>query len=85
MLAADVLYEEESVGPLLELLPRLASKAIVCSPERTPFERFTAEAQLLWNVTRTADGVVDLLEIDLDPPRRGAAPQRLKGLFGTFS
>ncbi len=64
-LAADVLYEEESVGPLLELLPRLTPRAIVCSPERTPFERFTAEARLLWDVKTTTDGVVELLELEL--------------------
>ncbi len=66
-LAADVLYEEESVGALVELLPKLATKAIVGSPERTPFERFTAEARLRWDVKTTVDGVVELLELDLEP------------------
>ena len=60
-IAADVLYEETSVRPLLDLLPGLADEAVICSPDRKPFARFAAEAELLWPVRRRREGLIEKL------------------------
>ena len=62
-IASDVLYEEASVQPLLELLPSLADEAVICSPERKPFARFAAEAELLWPARRGREGVIEKLRL----------------------
>lgn len=49
VLAADVLYERQSVAPLVALLPRLAPEAWVADPGRAPAKRFLellADAQV---------------------------------------
>ena len=63
VLAADVLYEEASVKPLIELLPALAADAMIASPGRKPFERFLTEAELIWQTSTRRDGVITLAEI----------------------
>jgi predicted nicotinamide N-methyase len=63
VLAADVLYEEGSVGPLIERLPGLATEAVIASPDRRPYERFMAEAQLRWDVRVTHDDVIEVARI----------------------
>ena len=42
VLAADVLYEQESVEPLLSLLPRLAPEVWLADPGRAPAADFLA-------------------------------------------
>jgi predicted nicotinamide N-methyase len=64
VVAADVLYEEASVASLIDLLPRLAPAAVIASPDRVPFERFLAEAELLWPTRTSRDDVITLAAID---------------------
>lgn len=52
VLTADVLYEERNVEPLVALLPRLATKALVGDPGRTYLERFVADAARSFEVER---------------------------------
>ena len=60
-IASDILYEETSVRPLLELLPSLADELVICSPDRKPFARFAAEAERLWTTRRGRDGLIENL------------------------
>jgi predicted nicotinamide N-methyase len=58
VLAADVLYEPESFGPLLDLLPQLGREVWLADPGRSPAEAFIAQARRRWSVATTArDGV----------------------------
>ncbi len=50
VLAADVLYEQESVEPLLSLLPRLAQEALLAHPSRAPANAFIEQASGRWKV-----------------------------------
>jgi predicted nicotinamide N-methyase len=47
-LAADVLYEERNVDPLLELLPSIASEVLLAEPGRPHAARFLARASEQW-------------------------------------
>jgi predicted nicotinamide N-methyase len=58
VLAADVMYERESVAPLLELLPRLAPEAWVADPGRAHVSTFLARAASEWRITTATGGVV---------------------------
>jgi predicted nicotinamide N-methyase len=49
-LAADVLYEERNVAPLLELLPRVAPEVLLAEPGRPPAVAFLAEARGHWRI-----------------------------------
>jgi predicted nicotinamide N-methyase len=63
-LAADVLYERQSVAPLLELLPRLAPEALVADPGRPPAEAFLdGAARRGWHVETRTRGVVRLYRL----------------------
>ncbi len=58
VLAADVLYEQEAVEPLLALLPVLAPEVWLADPGRAPADAFLARARDRWTVeTRTRDVV----------------------------
>jgi predicted nicotinamide N-methyase len=58
VLAADVLYERESVAVLLALLPRLAPAAWLADPGRPAAEAFLDQARCRWPVeTRVCDVV----------------------------
>ncbi|MFL5896168.1 MAG: class I SAM-dependent methyltransferase [Thermoleophilaceae bacterium] len=59
-LAADVLYERASVGPLLALLPRLAPRALVADPGRPAAQAFLAAARRDWSIETRTTGVVDI-------------------------
>lgn len=50
VLAADVLYEPETVAALLSLLPRLGDEVWLADPGRAPAEAFLAEARRRWSV-----------------------------------
>jgi predicted nicotinamide N-methyase len=50
VLAADVLYEEASVAPLLALLPRLGAEVWLADPGRPVAEGFLTEAERDWSV-----------------------------------
>jgi predicted nicotinamide N-methyase len=58
VLAADVLYEAESTGPLLDLLPRLGREFWIADPGRSPAEAFLAQAKRHWSVKTSARGDV---------------------------
>jgi predicted nicotinamide N-methyase len=58
VLAADVLYEPESFGPLLDLLPRVGREFWIADPGRSPAEAFLAQAKRHWSLaTQVGDGV----------------------------
>ena len=63
VLAADVLYERQSVAPLLELLPRLAPEAWVADPGRPAAGAFAEQAARRWGVETRARGVVRIHRI----------------------
>ena len=56
-LAADVLYEQRNVGPLLALLPSLASEVWLADPGRPHAAPFLEQAEGLWHVEQPADRV----------------------------
>ncbi len=58
VLAADVLYDEASVAPLLALLPRLGRECLLVDPGRRPAARFAAAAAGRWDIGTERDGVV---------------------------
>jgi predicted nicotinamide N-methyase len=65
VLAADVLYEEAAVAPLLDLLPRLAPAALLADPGRAPARAFLDEASPRWPVDTRVRGVVRIHRLDL--------------------
>jgi predicted nicotinamide N-methyase len=65
VLAADILYERPSVAMLLELLPRLASRAWVADPGRPAAGPFLEHAERRWKVERRERGVVSLYRLEL--------------------
>jgi predicted nicotinamide N-methyase len=60
VLAADLLYERQSVAPLLSLLPRLAPESWLADPGRPAAEAFREQAERRWRVKTTSRGVVRL-------------------------
>jgi len=62
-IASDILYEEASVQPLLELLPSLADEIVICSPIRRPFADFMADAERQWTTRRERDGLIEKLRV----------------------
>jgi predicted nicotinamide N-methyase len=71
VLASDVLYERTSVGPLLDLLPRLAPEALIADPGRAPAEPFLEQAGLRWAVETRAHGVVRIHRLRMDAVAAG--------------
>jgi predicted nicotinamide N-methyase len=66
-LAADVLYEESSVAPLLTLLPRLAPEAVIADPGRPTATAFLEEAKRRWRVETSVRDVVQVHRIRFNP------------------
>lgn len=66
VLAADLLYEEENVDPLLALLPQLAPGALVATPNRVGTRRFLTEARARWTVESWQRGVVSVHRLRFD-------------------
>jgi predicted nicotinamide N-methyase len=56
-LAADVLYEQRNVEPLLELLPRLAPTVLLAEPGRPAGNDFLRRAGTIWRIEEVADRV----------------------------
>jgi len=71
VLASDVLYERTSVGPLLDLLPRLAPEALIAEPGRAPAEPFLEHAGRRWAVETRAHGVVRIHRLRMDAVAAG--------------
>ena len=63
VLAADALYERDSAGPLLSLLPRLAPEALVADPGRPSALPFFEEAARRWPVETRVRGVVTIYRL----------------------
>jgi len=59
-LAADVLYEERNVEPLLELLPRVAPEVWLAEPGRPHAAAFLDRVRKDWHVEEVADRVYRL-------------------------
>jgi predicted nicotinamide N-methyase len=60
VLAADVLYEERNVEPLLDLLPRLAPEVLLAEPGRPHATAFLERARTRWRVESAGDRVYRL-------------------------
>jgi predicted nicotinamide N-methyase len=58
VLGADVLYERNSIGVLLSLLPRLAPEAWIADPGRAAADAFIDRARRDWAVEEQTRGVV---------------------------
>ena len=65
VLAADVLYERASVGPLLWLLARLAPEAWIADPGRPAAGAFLEKAARRWTVETRVRGVVRIHRLRL--------------------
>jgi predicted nicotinamide N-methyase len=65
VLAADVLYEDASVDPLLSLLPRLAPEAWLAEPGRPAAAAFIEEASRRWSLETRVRGEVRVHRIRL--------------------
>jgi predicted nicotinamide N-methyase len=70
VLAADVLYEQASVAPLLSLIPRLAPKAWLADPGRPAAGAFLEQAKLRSPVETRIRGVVRIHRLNLDDSQR---------------
>jgi predicted nicotinamide N-methyase len=70
VLAADVLYEEESAAPLLSLLPRLGREVWLADPGRARARAFVERARERWTVTTAVRDGIDVLRLTSDPRRR---------------
>lgn len=66
VLAADVLYERESVPLLLSLLPRLAPEAWIADPGRKPAEEFLAEAARRWDAETRSQDIIHIHRLRFD-------------------
>ena len=60
VLAADVLYERSAVAQLLDLLPRLAPRALLADPGRPAADAFLEQARRRWTVETRVRGVVEI-------------------------
>jgi predicted nicotinamide N-methyase len=60
-IAADVLYEERNVDPLVELLPSIASEVLLAEPGRPHAARFLARAAEHWLVEDLGERVYRLM------------------------
>jgi predicted nicotinamide N-methyase len=67
VLAADVLYQRQSVAPLLRLLPRLAPEAWIADPGRPAADAFLEQARRRWRVETMSRGVVSVHRLRLAP------------------
>ena len=60
VLAADVLYEQRNVDPLLALLPALAPEILLAEPGRPAGTTFLSRARDAWQVEEVAQSVYRL-------------------------
>jgi predicted nicotinamide N-methyase len=71
VLAADVLYERQSVARLLALLPRLAPEVWLADPGRPAAAAFLEQAGARWSVETRVRGIVSIHRL-----RSGASARR---------
>jgi predicted nicotinamide N-methyase len=60
VLAADLLYDRDSVPHMLALLPRLAPRILLADPGRPPADAFLEAARRRWPVETQVRGVVNV-------------------------
>jgi predicted nicotinamide N-methyase len=73
VLGADLLYEEDSVEPLLALLPKLAPQALITTPSREPARAFLEHARDRWRVEAWQRGVTGVHRLQFaDEPGAGS-------------
>ena len=65
VLAADVLYFDVAVDALLDLLPRLAPRAMLADPGRPGGTDFVRRAGELWEIETRTRGVVSIHDLRL--------------------
>jgi predicted nicotinamide N-methyase len=65
VLAADLLYEQAAVAPLLSLLPRLAPEAWLADPGRPAADAFLEQAGSRWPLETRAHDVVRVHRLKL--------------------
>jgi predicted nicotinamide N-methyase len=70
VLAADVLYEQASVAPLLALLPRIGREVWLADPGRQPARAFLEQARERWSVATAVRGHIDIHRLTISPERR---------------
>jgi predicted nicotinamide N-methyase len=63
VIGADVLYERQSVAPLISLLPRLAPEAWIVDPGRPASHPFIEQADRRWDLQTERSGVVSVYRI----------------------
>jgi predicted nicotinamide N-methyase len=76
VLAADVLYEQASVAPLLSLLPRLAPQAWLADPGLPAAGEFLEQATRRWNVETRSRGVVQIHRLEAATASRRRSRRR---------
>jgi predicted nicotinamide N-methyase len=69
VLAADVLYEEESVVPLLSVLPRLGREVWLSDPGRQPARGFLERARDRWSVASAVRDGIDIHRLTSSPEK----------------
>lgn len=65
VVASDVLYERDSIGRLLSLLPKLAPTAWIADPGRPLAADFLERAEAQWPIETSRDGVVSVHRLTL--------------------
>lgn len=70
VLAADILYERQSVAQLLSLLPRLAPEALIADPGRPASGAFLERAWERWRVDARRRGMVGIHAIRMTDSAR---------------
>jgi predicted nicotinamide N-methyase len=73
VIAADVLYERESIPPLLSLLPRLAPELWLADPGRSVAGPFFEQARGHWSVATSVRDGVEIHRLRAIPRRPGAS------------
>jgi predicted nicotinamide N-methyase len=63
VIGADVLYERQSVAPLLSLLPRLAPEAWIVDPGRPASHPFIEQAERRWELQTERRDVVSVYRL----------------------
>jgi len=63
VLAADVLYEDASVAPLLELFDALGAEVWLADPGRAPARRLLELARPTWTIASTQAGIVTIYRL----------------------
>jgi predicted nicotinamide N-methyase len=78
VLAADVLYERASVGPLLSLLPRVGREVWLADPGRSAAGEFLEQARRDWSVATSVRDGVEIHRLRATPRSPAASARRVR-------